>query len=159
MQALVIVIPHVALEREAQLAVRREPRAVDQLCLQRMKERLHMRVVARGDPGRQRAYGVVLSFAEGRADPRRAVRDGPPAAPRAPALRVVLQSPAPAFGPALSGAGGLRVASGLTRGVNETEGRSRARQPSREYVPFVWLFGSFDRTSARRARGGSRPRL
>src|SRR5439155_26410803 len=79
---------------------------------------------ARGDPGRQRAYGVVLSFAEGRADPRRAVRDGGPAAPRAPALRVVLQSPAPAFGAALSGAGGLRVASCLTRGVNETEGRS-----------------------------------
>src|SRR2546428_438905 len=52
MQALVIVIPHVALEREAQLALRREPRAVDQLCLQRMKERLHMRVVARGRPAR-----------------------------------------------------------------------------------------------------------
>src|SRR5260370_29383603 len=52
MQALVIVIPHVAPEREAQLALRREPRAVDQLCLQRMKERLHMRVVARGRPAR-----------------------------------------------------------------------------------------------------------
>src|SRR2546422_950522 len=48
MQALVIVIPHVALEREAQLAVRREPRAMDHLGLQRMKERLHMRVVPRG---------------------------------------------------------------------------------------------------------------
>src|SRR5439155_156371 len=52
MQALVIVIPHVAPEREAQLALRREPRAVDQLRLQRMKERLHMRVVARGRPAR-----------------------------------------------------------------------------------------------------------
>src|SRR6266487_4120327 len=52
MQALVIVIPHVASEREAQLALRRKPRAVDQLCLQRMKERLHMRVVARGRPAR-----------------------------------------------------------------------------------------------------------
>src|SRR5439155_432471 len=89
---------------------------------------------ARGDPGRQRAYGVVLSFAEGRADPRRAVRDGGPAAPRAPALRVVLQSPAPAFGAALSGAGGLRVASCLTRGVNETEGRSRGRLSEEAYV-------------------------
>src|SRR6266705_1275012 len=48
MQALVIVIPHVALEREAQLAVRRKLRAVDHLGLQRMKERLHMRVVPRG---------------------------------------------------------------------------------------------------------------
>ncbi len=43
-----IVIPQVAPEREAQLAVRRESRAVDDLGLQRMKERLHMRVVARG---------------------------------------------------------------------------------------------------------------
>src|SRR5207245_10583978 len=42
------VIPHVALEREAQLAVRREPSAMDHLGLQRMKERLHMRVVPRG---------------------------------------------------------------------------------------------------------------
>src|SRR2546422_5565843 len=48
MQALVIVVPHVALEREAQLAIRREPRAMDHLGLQRMKERLHMRVVPRG---------------------------------------------------------------------------------------------------------------
>src|SRR3989442_15797259 len=53
MQALVIVIPHVALEREAQLAVRREPRAVDQLCLERMEEQLHMRVVTRGPPARR----------------------------------------------------------------------------------------------------------
>src|SRR5205809_102518 len=52
MQALVIVIPHVAPEREAQLAVRREPRAMDHLGLQRMKERLHMRVVPRGPPAR-----------------------------------------------------------------------------------------------------------
>src|SRR5439155_13020528 len=81
---------------------------------------------AREGPGGQRAYGVVLSFAEGRGDPWRAVRDGPPAAPRAPALPVVLQSPAPAFGAALSGSGGLRVACRLTTGVNETEGRSRA---------------------------------
>src|SRR2546422_940816 len=48
MQALVIVVPHVALEREAQLAIRREPSAMDHLGLQRMKERLHMRVVPRG---------------------------------------------------------------------------------------------------------------
>src|SRR2546425_13012814 len=48
MQALVIVKPHVALEREAQLAVRREPSAMEHLGLQRMKERLHMRVVPRG---------------------------------------------------------------------------------------------------------------
>src|SRR6266496_565786 len=52
MQALVIVIPHVAPEREAQLTLRREPHAVDQLRLQRMEERLHMRVVARGRPAR-----------------------------------------------------------------------------------------------------------
>src|SRR6266702_871422 len=52
MQALVIVIPHVASEREAQVAVRRKPRAVDQLRLQRMKERLHMRVVARSPHAR-----------------------------------------------------------------------------------------------------------
>src|SRR5260370_3215535 len=52
MQALVIVIPQVAPEREAQLALRREPRAVDELRLQRVKERLHMRVVARGLPAR-----------------------------------------------------------------------------------------------------------
>src|SRR5258708_39325448 len=53
MQALVIVIPHVAPEREVQLAVRREPRPVDQLGLERMKERLHMRMVARRPPARR----------------------------------------------------------------------------------------------------------
>src|SRR5713226_2118497 len=52
MQAPVIVIPQVAPEREAQLAVRREPRAVDDLGLQRMKERLHVRVVPRGPDAR-----------------------------------------------------------------------------------------------------------
>src|SRR5439155_1035287 len=52
MQAPVIVIPHVAPEREAQLAIRCEPHAVDYLGLQRMKERLHMRVVPRGPPAR-----------------------------------------------------------------------------------------------------------
>src|SRR3989442_643034 len=52
MQTLVIVIPHVAPEREAQLALRREPGAVDQLRLQRVEERLHMRVVAWGPPAR-----------------------------------------------------------------------------------------------------------
>ncbi len=52
MQTPVIVIPHVAPEREAQLALRREPRAVDELGLQRVKKRLHMRVVPRGPPAR-----------------------------------------------------------------------------------------------------------
>ncbi len=86
---------------------------------------------ARAFRDRLRVLGIRQSATRGatpgdKADPRRAVRDGGPAAPRAPALRVVLQSPAPAFGAALSGAGGLRVASCITRGVNETEGRSRA---------------------------------
>jgi hypothetical protein len=48
---------------------------------------------------------------------------------------VVLQSPAPAFGAALSGASGLRVASRLTTGVNETEGRSRAAAAAGTGVP------------------------
>src|SRR2546429_7797076 len=52
MQALVIVIPHVAPEREAQLAVRREPRAMDHLGIQGRKERAHRRVVPRGPPAR-----------------------------------------------------------------------------------------------------------
>src|SRR5205823_13435155 len=52
MQAPMIVIPHVAPEREAQLAIRCEPHAVDHFGLQRMKERLHMRVVPGGPPAR-----------------------------------------------------------------------------------------------------------
>src|SRR6266705_1220608 len=46
-QPPVIVIAKIAAQREPELVVRHEPRAVHHLGLQRVKERFHVRVVAR----------------------------------------------------------------------------------------------------------------
>src|SRR5438094_6186301 len=48
MQPPVIVIAKIASQREPQLPLGPEPRAVHHLGLQRVKERLHVRIVARG---------------------------------------------------------------------------------------------------------------
>src|SRR6266446_2965692 len=53
MQPPVVVIAKIAAERELQRPGRREVSTVDQLGLQRMKERFHVRSVAGGAPARR----------------------------------------------------------------------------------------------------------
>lgn len=114
-QPPVIVIAKIAAEREPQPAVRREPSAVHELGLQRMEERLHVRVVARradarralpnpqrSQPVAERLGGILAAAIAVEDEPRtrtpapgRRIEDGarrgPPERPREHAAGVLVQ--------------------------------------------------------------------